>query len=64
MATGQSKRKLKIAFIHLPINEIRPPISLTGLANSVELIGDEIARRLTQSCQVSAYYALAEQASG
>jgi glycosyltransferase involved in cell wall biosynthesis len=50
-------RKLKIAFVHLPINEIRPPMYLTGLANSVELIADEIARRLARSHDIVAYCA-------
>ena len=57
MITRQSKRNFKIAFIHLPMNEIRPPVSATGLANSVELITDEIARRLARSHNVIAYCA-------
>lgn len=60
MVIRQSKSKLKIAFIFLPINEIRPPVSLTGLANSVELIADEIARRLARSHDVIAYCARGE----
>src|SRR5215471_8580080 len=57
MLTRQAKRQFKIAFIHLPINEIWPPVSATGLANSVELIADEIARRLARSHDVIAYCA-------
>jgi glycosyltransferase involved in cell wall biosynthesis len=60
MLNRQSKRQFKIAFIHLPINEIWPPVSTTGLANSVELIADEIARRLARSHDVIAYCARGE----
>jgi glycosyltransferase involved in cell wall biosynthesis len=57
MATAQSKRKLKIAFIFMPINEIRPPVSSTGVAVSVDLITDEIARRVAPLHNVIAYCA-------
>src|SRR6516165_4315660 len=60
MLNRQSKRQFKIAFIHLPINEIWPPVSTTGLANSVEFIADEIARRLARSHNVIAYCARGE----
>jgi glycosyltransferase involved in cell wall biosynthesis len=60
MAPGSAKRKFKIAFIFMPINEIRPPVTLNGLANSVELIADELARRLARSHQVIAYCARGE----
>src|SRR6266478_4263058 len=58
MAAGQSTRKLKIALIFMPINEIRPPVSLSSLASSGDLVMDEIARRLAQSHDVIAYCAL------
>jgi glycosyltransferase involved in cell wall biosynthesis len=51
----QQNRKLKIAFIHMPGNEIRPPVSSTGLAVSVDLIVDELARRLARSHDVIEY---------
>jgi glycosyltransferase involved in cell wall biosynthesis len=51
----QSKSKFKIAFILPPLNEIRPPVSLSGLAVSVDLIVDEIARRLARSHDVIVY---------
>jgi glycosyltransferase involved in cell wall biosynthesis len=57
MATGPARRKFKIALIHMPISEIRPPVSLTGVAASVELITDELARKLARSHQVIAYCA-------
>jgi glycosyltransferase involved in cell wall biosynthesis len=57
MTSRQLKRKLKIAFIFMPINEIRPPVSSTGLAVSVDLIGDEIARRLARSHDVIVFCA-------
>jgi glycosyltransferase involved in cell wall biosynthesis len=57
LTRGQSNRSFKIAFIHLPMNEIWPPVSATALANSVELITDEIARRLARSHDVIAYCA-------
>src|SRR6516164_8139055 len=60
MVIRQSKRDFKIAFIFLPINEIRPPVSQTGVANSVEFIADEIARRLARSHNVIAYCARGE----
>jgi glycosyltransferase involved in cell wall biosynthesis len=57
MRTGQSKPKLKIAIIFMPINEIRPPVSLTSLASSGDLVMDEIARQLARSHDVIAYCA-------
>jgi glycosyltransferase involved in cell wall biosynthesis len=60
MATRHLKHKLKIAFIFMPINEIYPPVSSTGLAVSVDLIGDEIARRLARSHDVIVYCARGE----
>lgn len=41
----------------MPINEIRPPVSLTGVAVAGDLIMDEIARRLARSHDVIAYCA-------
>lgn len=58
MPAGQLKRKLRIALIFMPINEIRPPVSLTSLASSGDLVMDEIARRLARSHDVIAYCAL------
>jgi glycosyltransferase involved in cell wall biosynthesis len=57
MRTGQSKPKLKIAIIFMPINEIRPPVSLTSVASSGDLVMDEIARQLARSHDVIAYCA-------
>jgi len=57
MAAGPTKRKLKIALIFMPINEIRPPVSLTSLCSSGDLVMDEIARRLARSHDVMAYCA-------
>ena len=56
MATGQSKRKLRIAFIYMPINAIRPPVS-SGLDASVDLATDELARGVARSHDVIAYCA-------
>src|SRR3974377_88940 len=61
MAPGPAKRKLKIAFIFMPINEIRPPVSLTGLAVSVDVITDELAQRLARTHDVIAYCARGER---
>ena len=60
MAAEQAKRKLRIAFIFMPINEIRPPVSATSLAASGDLVMDEIARGLARSHKVIAYCALGE----
>ena len=60
MAAERSKRKLKIALIFMPVNEIRPPVSLTGLSVAGDLIMDEIARRLARSHEVIAYCARGE----
>lgn len=60
MATGRSKPKFRIAFIFMPVNEIRPPVSATGVAVSGDLILDEIARRLARSHDVIAYCARGE----
>jgi glycosyltransferase involved in cell wall biosynthesis len=57
MTAGQSKRKLRIAIIFMPINEIRPPVSLTSLASSGDLVMDEISRGLARSHDVIAYCA-------
>src|SRR4051794_1420173 len=57
MATGQSKRKLRIAIIFMPINEIRPPVSVNSVASSGDLVMDEISRGLTRSHEVIAYCA-------
>jgi glycosyltransferase involved in cell wall biosynthesis len=58
MTLGQSKRRLKIAIIFMPINEIRPPVFLNSVASSGDLVMDEIARRLAQAHDVIAYCAL------
>ena len=58
---GQSDRKLKIAFIHQPWSVIRPPVFLTGVADSIALIVDEIARRLASSHEVIEYCQLARR---
>ena len=55
MAARKSRRKLKIAVIFMPCSEIRPPVSLTGLAAGGDLVTDEIARRLARSHDVIAY---------
>jgi glycosyltransferase involved in cell wall biosynthesis len=57
MGSGQSKRKLKIAIIFMPINEIRPPVSSNSLASSGDLVMDEISRRIARSHDVIAYCA-------
>ena len=41
----------------MPINEIRPPVSLTSLASSGDLVMDEISRGLARSHNVVAYCA-------
>jgi glycosyltransferase involved in cell wall biosynthesis len=56
----RSKRKLKIALIFGPINEIWPPVSLNGMCVSGDLVTDEIARQLARSHDVIAYCALGE----
>jgi glycosyltransferase involved in cell wall biosynthesis len=45
---------VKIAFIFMPVNEVRPPVSSTGSVAG-DLIMDEIARRLARSHEVIAY---------
>jgi glycosyltransferase involved in cell wall biosynthesis len=60
MTSGQSKRKLRIAIIFMPMNEIRPPVSLNSLASSGTLVMDEIARGLARSHDVIAYCARGE----
>jgi glycosyltransferase involved in cell wall biosynthesis len=57
MATGQAKRKFRIALIFMPMNEIRPPVSLTTLGSAGDLGMDQIARRLARSHDVIAYCA-------
>ena len=44
----------------MPINEIRPPVSLTSLGAAGDLVMDEIARRLARSHEVIAYCARGE----
>jgi glycosyltransferase involved in cell wall biosynthesis len=60
MAIKPVKRKLKIALIFMPINAIRPPVWLTSLASSGDLVMDEMARRLGRSHKVISYCALGE----
>jgi glycosyltransferase involved in cell wall biosynthesis len=57
MPIKQAQRKLKIAFIFMPINEIRPPVSLNGISVAGDLIIDEIARHVARSHNVIAYCA-------
>jgi glycosyltransferase involved in cell wall biosynthesis len=58
MILGQSKRRLKIAIIFMPINAIRPPVALNSIASSGDLVMDEIARQLARSHRIIAYCAL------
>ena len=60
MAIRQSNRRLKIAIIFMPINTIRPPVSLNSVASSGDLVMDEIARRLARSHDVIAFCARGE----
>jgi glycosyltransferase involved in cell wall biosynthesis len=60
MALSQSKTKLKIAIIFMPVNEIRPPVSLTTYGSAGDLVMDEIARRLARSHDVIGYCARGE----
>jgi glycosyltransferase involved in cell wall biosynthesis len=60
MTRGQSTRRLKIALIFMPINEIRPPVSLHSVASAGDLVMDEFARHLARSHQVIAYCSLGE----
>jgi glycosyltransferase involved in cell wall biosynthesis len=60
MMLGQSKRRLKLAIVFMPINEIRPPVFATSLAASGDLVMDEMARRLARLHQVIAYCARGE----
>ena len=60
MGTGRYKRKLKIAVIFMPINKVRPPVFLTSVGASGDLVMDEIARRLARSHEVIAYCAHSE----
>jgi glycosyltransferase involved in cell wall biosynthesis len=58
MILGPSRRRLKIAIIFMPINAIRPPVSLNSVASSGDLVMDEIARQLARSHHTIAYCAL------
>ena len=58
MKTGHSKHGLKIAIIFMPINQIWPPVSLSSVASSGDLVMDEMARGLARSHKVIAYCAL------
>jgi glycosyltransferase involved in cell wall biosynthesis len=51
---------LKIAIIFMPLNEIRPPVSITSVCSSGDMVMDEIARRLARSHDVIAYCARGE----
>src|SRR5690242_4721493 len=57
MGVRLSKRRLKIAIVFMPINEIRPPVSANSIASSGDLVMDEIARGLARSHHVIAYCA-------
>ncbi len=56
----QSKRKFSIALIFMPLSELRPPLYLTSLPISVDLVMDELAQRLARSHNVIAYCARGE----
>jgi glycosyltransferase involved in cell wall biosynthesis len=60
MALSRAAPKLKIAIIFMPVNEIRPPVSLTTYGSAGDLVMDEIARRLARSHEVIAYCARGE----
>src|SRR5271167_3516579 len=60
MGISQSNPKLKIAIVFMPVNEIRPPVSLTTYGSAGDLVMDEIARRLARSHDVIAYCARGE----
>ena len=60
MTTEKSKRRRRIAIIFMPVNEIRPPVSLTTYGSAGDLVMDEIARRLARSHDVIAYCARGE----
>jgi glycosyltransferase involved in cell wall biosynthesis len=60
MTSRQAKRRFKIAFIFMPSAEVRPPVSLTSLAASGDLVMEELARRLARSHDVIAYCARGE----
>jgi len=57
MTHRETKRRLRIAIIFMPVNEIRPPVSLSSVASSGDLVMDEIARHLARSHDVVAYCA-------
>src|SRR5215469_15560393 len=46
MTIPQSRHKLRILIIFMPINEIEPPVSATSLASSGALVMDEMAQLL------------------
>ncbi|HEX3338060.1 MAG TPA: glycosyltransferase family 4 protein [Pseudolabrys sp.] len=60
MTTEKLKRRRKIAIIFMPVNEVRPPVSLTTYGSAGDLVMDEIARRLARSHDVIAYCARGE----
>ena len=60
MTTEKLKRRRRIAIIFMPVNEIRPPVSLTTYGCAGDLVMDEIARRLSRSHDVIAYCARGE----
>jgi glycosyltransferase involved in cell wall biosynthesis len=60
MTTAPLKRKLRIAIIFMPLNEIRPPVSLNSRGSAGDLVMDEIARHLARSHDVVAYCARGE----
>jgi glycosyltransferase involved in cell wall biosynthesis len=60
MTTEKLKRRRRIAMIFMPVNEIRPPVSLTTYGSAGDLVMDEIARRLARSHDVIAYCARGE----
>ena len=60
MTAEKLKRRRRIAIIFMPVNEIRPPVSLTTYGSAGDLVMDELARRLARSHDVIAYCARGE----
>ena len=60
MTIEKLKSRRKIGIIFMPVNEIRPPVSLTTYGSAGDLVMDEIARRLARSHDVVAYCARGE----
>lgn len=52
---GRSERRLKIAFVFMPANTVRPPVWSTSYGTAGDLVMDELARRVARSHNVIAY---------